>query len=431
MRPLLGRLLTTLAALGSLLMVPAVARAQAQPAGAPPSLRIFLDCHECDVDYLRREVVFIDYMRDRTDADLHVLVTTQNTGGGGTAWTIRFIGLGRFVDDDRSAAFTTPQEATSDDRRREFARRFRLGLAGYAADTPVAPDLNVTLAPLRAAASAAATRPEDDPWKRWVFRVNGTLSTNGEASRTSRSPRVSLSGSRITEDWKTSFSLGGNSTNSSVTLSNGRRVDSSSDSWNANALIVRSAGPRLSIGGRVGASHSSFSNTDRVVSIYPGVEFNVFPYSEYEQRSFTLWWEAGPTFYDYREPTIYDKLKETVFQHVVDASLRMRQPWGSAGLFSSFAQDLRHPGRYRASVFGNAEVRLFKGFSFNVFADYARIRNQIELPRAGATEEEILLRIRQLSTNYRYSISLGFSYNFGSIFTSVVNPRFSNPNILR
>jgi hypothetical protein len=70
---------------------------------------------------------------------------------------------------------------------------------------------------------------------------------------------------------------------------------------------------------------------------------------------------------------------------------------------------------------------LFKGFSFNVFANYARIKDQISLPRAGATQEEILLRLRQLSTDYSYSINFGVTYNFGSIFTSIVNSRFSNP----
>ena len=35
-------------------------------------LRVYLDCYECDTEYLRQNVVFIDYMRDRTDADQKV-----------------------------------------------------------------------------------------------------------------------------------------------------------------------------------------------------------------------------------------------------------------------------------------------------------------------------------------------------------------------
>ena len=105
-------------------------------------------------------------------------------------------------------------------------------------------------------------------------------------------------------------------------------------------------------------------------------------------------------------------------------SLSFRQPWGSLGVFSSFSQHLGNPERHRASVFGHTEVRLFKGFSFNMFADYARIRDRISLPKEEASTEEILLRLRQLATGYSYSFSVGFSYSFGSIFNSIVNPRF-------
>jgi hypothetical protein len=416
------------ALLGLICMVPA------RPAGAqppdqvpPPPLRVFLDCWECDTEFIRRQVVFVDYVRDRADADLHVLVTTQNTGGGGTSWTVRFIGLGRFEGDDRARAFTTPQNATNDDRRTEFARQFRIGLAGYALDTAVAPDLQVSFRPPAAGAGPPAAQIRDDPWNRWVFRVNGNLSTNGEASRQSRNYRFSFSGNRVTEAWKSSASVSLNSSRSDFTLSDGREVKSRSDGWNLNSTVVKSAGPRFSIGSRFSASHSSFSNTDRAIALYPGFEFNVFPYSEYERRSFTIWWEAGPNFYDYREVTIYDRLTETVFKHQMDVSLRLRQPWGSGGMFSSLSQDLRRPGRYRASISGDADVRLFRGFSFNVYAQYSRIKDQIALPRAGATTEEILLQIRQLSTDYSYSMSVGFSYSFGSIFTNVVNPRFGGP----
>ncbi len=36
----------------------------------------------------------------------------------------------------------------------------------------------------------------------------------------------------------------------------------------------------------------------------------------------------------------------------------------------------------------------------------------------------MLLRIRQLETNYRYFGSVGLRYTFGSIYNNVVNPRF-------
>jgi hypothetical protein len=54
----------------------------------------------------------------------------------------------------------------------------------------------------------------------------------------------------------------------------------------------------------------------------------------------------------------------------------------------------------------------------------SRINDQLYLPAEGATDEEILLRRRQLATSYRYRLSIGASYTFGSIFNNVVNTRF-------
>jgi len=54
----------------------------------------------------------------------------------------------------------------------------------------------------------------------------------------------------------------------------------------------------------------------------------------------------------------------------------------------------------------------------------SRIRDQLALPARGATDEEILLRIRRLQTGYEYNLGVSLTYTFGSIFSSVVNPRF-------
>jgi hypothetical protein len=382
---------------------------------------VYLDCWECDTEYLRQNLLFVDYVRDRLSSDLHVLVTTQSTGSGGTSWTLRLIGVGRFQSQDRSTTFTTPSNATSDERRREFARMFRLALAGYAATTAVARDLDVTFTPPKAEASAVPVR---DPWNFWVYRVSGNGSFGGEQSSKSSSYRFSMSANRVTEGWKLSTSAGLSVNNRWFKLSDGRKINSDSDSWNAGGTIVRSVGPRLSVGARINANHSSFSNTDQSASIFPGVEFNFFPYKDYQQRSFTVWYEAGPTFYDYREITVYDKLTERITKQQMDISYRARQTWGSLGAFISTSQHLRHPERYRINVNANADVRLFKGFSFNIYGGYSRIKDQVSLVKGAATQEEILLRLRQQATDYSYSFSTGFSYTFGSIFNSVVNPRF-------
>ena len=65
-----------------------VAQESVQPDGSA-AVRVFLDCgYRCDFDYLRTEIPFVNYVRDRLDAQVHVLVTRENTGSGGVAVTL-------------------------------------------------------------------------------------------------------------------------------------------------------------------------------------------------------------------------------------------------------------------------------------------------------------------------------------------------------
>ena len=114
---MVSRLRCPCAVVALVLSMAAVAAAQQAPAQPrPDKIRIFLDCSFfCDETYLKQEITWVDYMRDRRDADVHVLVTTQNTGGGGTEYTIKFIGLGAFNGVQQTLRYNAPQSATSDE----------------------------------------------------------------------------------------------------------------------------------------------------------------------------------------------------------------------------------------------------------------------------------------------------------------------------
>lgn len=396
--------------------------AWAQPAVPAPQamlLKVFLDCGICDAQYLRQNVTFVEYVRDRAVADVHLLVTTRSTGGGGREWTLQFIGLGRFLNQDRTLGFAMPQTATDDESRAELGRIFRLGIVGYAAATGTTVPLDVTFQAVPAGAAAT-----EDPWRHWVFRFTGSGNIGGEQLRRDRSFSTSFSANRTTERWKVQVSGNRNSSRGTFELDDGRTIESRSQSWSVNTLVVRSVGPRWSVGGRSSTSHSSFSNIDRSISASPAIEFNIFPYSQSARRSLIFHYAVGATRYNYREVTAFDRLSETVPHHNAYVWLSLRQPWGSLTVYPSARQHLNHPDRYNVGFSASTDVRLFSGFSFNLSGDYSRIRDQTSLPRAGASTEEVLLRLRQLQTNYRYSMRVGASYSFGSIFNSIVNTRF-------
>jgi hypothetical protein len=73
----------------------------------------------------------------------------------------------------------------------------------------------------------------------------------------------------------------------------------------------------------------------------------------------------------------------------------------------------------------NANIRIFKGFTFNIYGSISLIHDQISLPREGASLEDVLLNRKALETTYSYYTSIGFTYTFGSIYNNVVNPRFN------
>jgi hypothetical protein len=401
----------------------APAYAQEPPSPSPPKalLRVFIDCFQCDTEYLRQNVEFVDYVRDRMAADVHLLVTTEGTGGGGTSWTLKFIGLGPLDQVDRTLTFSNPQTATSDDRRKEFARIFRIGIAPYAVGTASGPQLDVQWTKPSGAVTAT---PAKDPWNYWVFRTNVSGNRDGEESTNSSSYRLSLSANRTTANWKISLSASGNQNKSAFDLGDGTKIRSTSESWSGNSLIVKSLGPRLSVGGRASISHSSFSNTDRAMTVAPGLEFDFFPYSESSRRSLTLLYTIGASRFDYKSLTVFDRLSETVPTHSLNTQLSLRQPWGSVSASVNLSQHLNVTSRHRISTFSSTDVRLFKGFSLNFYGGYDRIRDQISLRKGGATPEEVLLRRQQLATGHSYFMGFGLSFSFGSIFNSVVNPRF-------
>jgi len=56
----------------------------------------------------------------------------------------------------------------------------------------------------------------------------------------------------------------------------------------------------------------------------------------------------------------------------------------------------------------------------------ARVKDQIYEPLEDIPLEDILLRRRELGTDYQYSIEIGFNFTFGSVYNNVVNPRMSS-----
>jgi hypothetical protein len=392
---------------------------------APPPLKVYLDCsdRDCDFNYLRQEIAYLDYVRDRKDAEVHVLVRTQNTGSGGRKYDLEYIGLGRFSGQDRTSTFTTSGTDTSDERRKEFARVFTLGLVPYLLSTPAAEYLGLQFdAPTQV---SCCTEAASDPWNYWIFRVGASTQFDGERSTKSREFQGNLSANRTTDAWKISFSADGQYNENDFILSDGRTVTSTSNDYTVRSLVIKSLGrDHWGAAFRVQIGADTRTNQDRATRVAAGLEYSVFPYDQSTERALVMQYTLGVNGFKYAERTIYDKLQETVADQQFLTRLALRQPWGSTTISFTASSYLHDLSLNRYGVDGRIDVRLFRGFTLNINGNASQVHNQLYLQAGEATDEEILLKRRQLQTSYRYRLSVGFSYQFGSIFNNVVNPRF-------
>lgn len=389
------------------------------------ALRVYLDCQDfwCDFDYFRREIEFASWVRDRADADVHVLGTARGTGGGGREYTFDFLGRGEHAARSDTLRYVSSETDTREETRAGLARTVEIGLLPYIAGSPVARSLVIDLEG-EAGAAPARTTPEDDPWDYWVFEVEGGGRLNGESQRSSTSVNWEVQANRTTRRYKIHVRVGGWYNEDHFEFADEPSVTTIRRSMNFSALTVRSLGPHWSAGMWTSAGASTFRNQDFSARAAPAVEYSVYPYSESSRRQLTIRYSIGPEAFDYEEVTIFDETSELLSTHELDLGLEVRQPWGSVGGSVEASQYLHDFSKHRLDFRGNVDVRIFRGLSLDLRGRFSRIKDQLYLSKAGLEPEEVLTSRRELGTDFEYSADVGVSYSFGSIFNNVVNPRF-------
>ena len=410
----------------------AVAQEPPEPAqrAANGALHVFLDCHTryCDFDHFRRQITFVNWVRDRADADVHILITSQRTASGGDELTIGFIGLRAFAEQDVTLRYIVPADDTYDEGRAGITRTVELGLVAYAAQTPAAQRLTVYYRDELSTAELVGQDPIDDPWDYWVFRLNLRGSMNGESQERFWSGNSSVSASRVTEDLKLVFAARINGSRSEFDV-----VDEAEDldttyvsvrnSYGMDAYSVWSLTGHWSTGGIVEVDRNSATNLDLGVRGGPAVEYNIYPYEESTRRQFAFRYTLGVSAFNYVEETVYDRMSEVRPAHSLSVELDVRQPWGSVHGGVDALQYLHDFSKHSVRLSSGINIRVFRGLDFNIGGDVSRIKDQLYLPKEDLTPEEVLLRVRARQTDFRYGLSVGLSFRFGSKFNNVVNPR--------
>ncbi len=385
---------------------------------------VFLDCsrRDCDLDYIRTEITFVNYVRDPQSSNVHILVTRQSTGSGGREYTLSFMGRGKYEGRDSLLKYYSKSTDTQDQIRKGFVNVMKQGLIPYLYDTPLSEFITVSYAQKTPRQMA----PAEDKWNYWVFFTSFRGNLNFEEQSKRYSYSLSLSANRTTEATKFRFWANGSFNERRYKISEDEEVLSRTARKTVWTQLVRSINDHWSWGGSVSLYSSTYDNADLYATVGPAIEYNLFPYAQATRRELRVQYSLNFSIRNYEELTVFDKTRENLFSQQLQIVWEMKEPWGSLGVQLRGSTFLHDWSKNNLQFEAGISMRVLKGLSFNVEGEYSRVRDQLALPIRDASVEEILLELRRLATSYDLRLQMGFSYRFGSIYSNVVNPRFGS-----
>ncbi|HYQ56208.1 MAG TPA: hypothetical protein VEP89_02595 [Draconibacterium sp.] len=384
------------------------------------AVKVFIDSRGLDMNHLRREIPYVNYVRDVKDAQLYIRETNQSTGSGGQEYTYFFVGQDKFRGLTDTLVYASSPDDTFEQVRQGRTDMLKMGLMRYVARTPIYKEVKIEY-------TAVSQEEEEvvDRWNNWVFEIETEPDYEWEDTRNEISIRNTISATKVTEDWKMEARL-----NHRYTKSNFEFVDETFTAierqLSSNVLVVKSLSQHWSTGVKSDFLQSSRQNYDYQISAYPSIEYNLFPYSESTHRQLRILYGIGPEINNYTDTTIFGETQETLTRHELNIAYEVRERWGSVNFSLQGTNYLNDFSKYRLSMDGFLNIRILRGLSFNLRGGVAKVSDQINLSAGGVSDEEVLLNLRERATTYRINTGFGFTYTFGSIYNNVVNPRFGN-----
>jgi len=383
------------------------------------ALRIFIDCARCDMNYIREEIPYVNYVRDVKEAQLYILETREMTGSGGNKYTFVFLGQEEFEGLSDTLVYSSRPDDTRDYQRIWRTQMIKMGVMPYVAKTPLFSEIEIN------PTEAVEQQVVEDKWNNWVFELEFEPDFEGEESYKELELQNSISASKITHNWKFEVDFDYRYTRTKYTYDDTLYTNEKSYQG-LDLLLVKSLGEHWSAGLRAEQIASSYNNIDFGLDILPSVEYNVFPYSESTHRQLRLLYGIGSSWRMYNDSTIYDQIEELLWQQQLEIAYQVQEKWGSINVSlrgSNFFHDF---SKNRAELSGFISIRIFKGLSLRIRGGAARVNDQLSLVKGEASEAEILLQLQELETSYSLEGGLGLTYTFGSIYNNIVNPRFGN-----
>lgn len=386
------------------------------------ALNIYIDCNYCDQQYFKENFTIVNYVRDRKESDVHIIITEMKTGGGGTEFSLQFIGHNKYESLTDTVVYSLPTDYTEEEERASLLKHIQLGLVPYIMKTVYSDKLVLTIN------SNMEAKEEKDPWKNWVFKLSangwGSVSTSYKDFRIYSGIKIQ----KVTPNIKIETNVYSNYNESKVRYYEDDSLVYKKDTYQRNYrfsnLITKSIGDHFGVGGFFNIRSSTYHNLELKVNLNPAVEYNVFSYAEATSKQLRFLYSIGYSHFNYFDTTIYDKTREGLFNQELRIMFKYVADWGSFEASVSGSNYLNDFSLYYVGSYIETDIRIFKGLSFNFWGAIDIPRNQISLRKGNTTAEDVLTKQHEMETKYNLWASVGLSYTFGSIYNNVVNPRF-------
>lgn len=382
-------------------------------------IKVFIDGEKSVIEFAKEEINFIHFVRNPSQADVHIQIFNQRTGNRGWEYTVALIGQDQFagMDDEYKTSF--PEESTVLEQNDEIIKLIKAGLSRYVFQTPLHKSLDIKI---KNEIGDRLVQVEDD-WDSWIFKLGFKGAVQGEESKREIQWKINIDVDRVTESSK--IKIDAEYSTEIKEFEDDENISSNSKyKRSLDFLYVASLTDHFSSGFFTDIKSRTYDNIKLGYSFAPAVEYNISPYSESARNLFAILYLVEFKKYEYYETTIFMKNAENLIGQKLALRYKNIQPWGEANIELSASNYFYDFSKNRIELNTELAFRVFGNFSFDLSGVFSLVNDQIYLPIEGATYEEILLNQKKLLSKYEYDLAFGVKYTFGSIYNDVVNPRF-------
>jgi hypothetical protein len=384
-------------------------------------LNFFLECHDCDFDFVRQQLKTISFVRNPELADVHIMSTESGTGSGGRKYYLQFIGKDQFEGKIVEYNYTSEQSETDDDIREGLLKLIKTGILHFNSLAGLTQNVEINFVENE---TQGNTIPIQDRWNKWIFNIEAGGDFEKEETQNEYGYYVGGRIEKVTENWKTRFDLS-HRLNIETFIDGVKAIKNEQQRTELSADYIKSLTKHWSAGAFTNYYSDTYLNTRNNFNAALGIEYNIYPWKLSNRKMFTFRYSLASENKQYFKETIYEKIRETLFYESVEIRLELKQPWGEI--------ETRIEGRHFFHDFSKNSINFETDFSvrlskqLSVYFEFEAdiIHDQFYLSKdEGASLENLLLERRKLATAYEMRGGIGFRFTFGSIYNNVVNERF-------